>query len=301
MAPVPCRTRSWTSRSSRVCASRSHTRRSWRRSRCSRCPDVQVGAKTETRIAASPNPSTVEEPITLRATVGSPVAGAGRPTGVIVFSAGGLELERTTLVAGSAGGSTVGPLSAGTHDLTAAYGGDGQFASSTGSVVQVVVVAGARPATSSPNPSNPEEPVTVTVTVRSAGTGPGVPTGSVVAGEQGTRALGRATLAAGAARIGVGPLSPGAHHLTVGYEGDASFEPGEASVIHRVTLTTVTALTSVRNPSHFGRSTWSRRSSSRSHRLVGHLPVSCPSVRWRPRLGTRRWTPRSRVDHGAAP
>src|SRR5262249_30486947 len=72
-----------------------------------------------TPLPSPPNPSIAGQPVTLTATVASP---AGVPTGTVTFRDGATVIGTATLVNGSASIS-VSTLAAGTHPLTAAYGG----------------------------------------------------------------------------------------------------------------------------------------------------------------------------------
>src|SRR2546426_1513262 len=100
-------------------------------------------ASTTTSLTSTPNPSTVGQAVTLRATV-SPVAPAtGVPTGSVTFRDGAAtSLGVVALVNGSASLS-VSTLAAGTHSLTAVYSGSPTFAASTSAAVTQTVNAAA--------------------------------------------------------------------------------------------------------------------------------------------------------------
>lgn len=86
-------------------------------------------------LTAAPNPVALQSTVTLTATVSSAV---GTPTGSVVFSDGGTSLG-TVPLGNSLATLNVSTLAAGTHTLTAAYGGDNYFASLTSSPVTEVV------------------------------------------------------------------------------------------------------------------------------------------------------------------
>ena len=86
---------------------------------------------TATLLAASPNPAILGSTVTFTATVSSL---AGAPAGSVSFFDGGTLIGMATLTAGVATYST-NTLAAGSHNITAAYGGATGFASSTSSVV----------------------------------------------------------------------------------------------------------------------------------------------------------------------
>jgi len=99
-------------------------------------------ASTSTSLTSTPNPSTVGQAVTLRATV-SPVAPAtGVPTGSVTFRDGATSLGVVALVNGSAS-LTISTLAAGSHSLTAAYGGSPTFLASTSAAVTQTVNAAA--------------------------------------------------------------------------------------------------------------------------------------------------------------
>jgi hypothetical protein len=86
-------------------------------------------------LTAAPNPVALQSTATLTATVSSVV---GTPTGSVVFSDGSTSLGTVPLSNGLAT-LNVSTLVAGTHSLTAAYGGDNNFASLTSSPVAEIV------------------------------------------------------------------------------------------------------------------------------------------------------------------
>jgi hypothetical protein len=104
-------------------------------------PQVVNKANTTTSVTSSVNPSILGQSVTFTATV-SPVApGAGTPTGTVTFLDGGNPIGTGTLSGGVATFAT-SALAAGNHTITASYGGDGNFNSSTGSLTgnpQVVI------------------------------------------------------------------------------------------------------------------------------------------------------------------
>lgn len=87
---------------------------------------------TTTTLSATPNPSTVDDNVTLTATVTS---GA---TGTVTFKDGSTTIGTTSLGQGS-GSIVTNALSVGSHSLTAVYGGDTTYLTSTSSGVTQVV------------------------------------------------------------------------------------------------------------------------------------------------------------------
>src|SRR4030081_1878747 len=92
---------------------------------------------TTTAVVSSANPSLFGQSVTFTATVSANSPGAGTPSGTVTFSEGATTLGTGTLSSGSASGTT-STLSVGNHTITASYGGDGNFLTSAGSVLQAV-------------------------------------------------------------------------------------------------------------------------------------------------------------------
>jgi Bacterial Ig-like domain (group 3)/IPT/TIG domain len=113
-------------------------------------------ASTTTALASAPNPSTPGQAVTYTATV-SPVAPAtGTPTGTVSFSDGSTPIAGCTAQALSGGAATctVTYASAGSHSVTAAYGGDTDFAASGPSNVVNQVVSTPAPSVTSIRPAS---------------------------------------------------------------------------------------------------------------------------------------------------
>jgi hypothetical protein len=89
---------------------------------------VAVKAATTTTLASSPNPSATGQEVTFTATVTSQTAGS--LTGSVTFREGPTVLGSQAL-SGNQAVLTLSSLSTGGHSVTAEYGGDGTFASST--------------------------------------------------------------------------------------------------------------------------------------------------------------------------
>ena len=119
-------------------------------------------------------------------------------------------------------------IGAGEHTITAAYSGDAQFASSSGTTVQTVQAASpAKTSTtlgvSSPNPSTVGQPVTFIATVTQAAGSTGMPTGTITF-RDGTTVLQTVALGAGGhASFTTTKLSVGPRTITAVYSGDAAF------------------------------------------------------------------------------
>jgi len=145
-------------------------------------------------------------------------------------------------------------LATGNNTITAIYASDSIFASSSGSVVQVVQhFATTTTVTSSLNPSVYSQPVTFTATVTSSG---GVATGTVTF-KNGSTALGTSNLdGAGHATFTTSTLGAGSNSITAAYNGDSQFNISVSSTLTQTVnkdATTTTVISSL-NPSRKGQS-----------------------------------------------
>ncbi len=94
---------------------------------------VAMGGATSTTTAltSTPNPSmTVGTSVTFTATV-TPVGGGGIPTGTVTFKDGSTTLGTGALNGAGVATFSTSALAAGTHSITAVYGGSGSFVTST--------------------------------------------------------------------------------------------------------------------------------------------------------------------------
>jgi len=194
---------------------------------------VTAQANSTTVLASSVNPAFVSQSTTLTATVTGSSA-----TGTVTFKDGTTTLGTGTLSAGvatfSASFST-----AGSHSLTAVYGGDTGNATSTSAAVGETV--NAKTATTAvlsatPNPAIPGQSVSLGATVTGSN-----PTGTVTF-KDGTTTLGTASVASGVATLSVTFAATGSHSLTAVYAGDvgnnASTSAAVAETVSKATTTT---------------------------------------------------------------
>jgi hypothetical protein len=212
---------------------------------------VVNAADTTTSLSSSANPSTVGQPVTFTATVGS---NGATPSGIVTFSDGGTVIGSATLTAGQAT-LTVSSLTAGSHDITATYLGNvGINESTSGVLVQVVnpvVSPTTTSLTSSPDPSTFGQAVTFSATVSSQG---GTPTQGGVTFLNGTTVIGTAALnTGGQAVLTINTLAVGNHAVTAQYSGSPLFTPSTGTDTHTVArANTSISLTSALNPSNVG-------------------------------------------------
>ena len=220
----------------------------------------QVGTTaTSTTVTASPSPAVSGQTVTITATVSSST-GSGTPTGTVTFTNGSTTLGTAPVESnGTATFSTfrTSTLPVGNDTVTASYGGDVTYDTSSGSVAETVTSAGTTATTttvsSSLNPASSGTSVTFTATVAHA-TGSATPTGTVTFSE-GSTTLGTATLeSTGTATFNTSTLAVGSDTVTASYSGDATYASSSNSVTESVTSigTTTTAVTASANPAVSG-------------------------------------------------
>jgi hypothetical protein len=186
-------------------------------------------AATATGISSSANPTTFGQAVTFTATV-QPAAG-GVPTGTVTFFDGGAQIGSGSLSGGVAQfTAAAGALAAGTHSITARYGGDANFVGSTSGALAEAVNAAPTSTllTTSSNPSVKEHSVTFTVTVSSSVAG--ALSGTVSFYFDGsTTPAGSAALSAGAAQFSTSSLSAGNHTVVATFASSNSNFQGSSS------------------------------------------------------------------------
>ena len=212
---------------------------------------VNLGTSS-TAVTSSANPSGVGQAVTFTATVSGIII---QPTGTVTFIDGTTTLGTANLNASGQATFTTSTLAAGSHSITAVYGGNSFYNSSTSNLLIQAVNQNTTTTsvTSSANPSNLGELVTFTASVVA---GSGVPTGTVTF-KDGATTLGTGTLNGSAqATFTTSSLALGSHSITAVYGGDTN-DLGSTSPVLTQTVTansSGTAITSSVNPSTFGQS-----------------------------------------------
>jgi hypothetical protein len=178
-------------------------------------------ANTTLTLASSKNPSTYGSSVTFTATV-SPSAA----TGTVTFKDGSTTLGTGTVSSGKATFST-STLIAGSHSITAVYGGDTNYNTSTSSALTQTVNKATTTVTltSSSNPSAAGVSVTFTATVS-----PSAATGTVTF-KDGSTTLGTGTLSSGIATFSTSTLALGSHSITASYGGDTNDNTSTSSTL----------------------------------------------------------------------
>jgi hypothetical protein len=206
---------------------------------------------TTTSFKVAPNPSVFGQAVTLTASVAPSGGGAGAPSGTVTFSEGASTLGAASLDNTGQASITVSSLSVGSHNIAAAYGGDGNFSGSSSVGSETVNKSPTTTsATSAPNPSLYGQAVTLTASVTASGGGAGTPTGAVTFSE-GTTPLGASSLDnTGQASITITSLSAGSHNIAATYSSDGNFSSSSSTVSQTVNKSpSTTSVTSTPNPS----------------------------------------------------
>ena len=229
-------------------------------------------ANTTTALVSSANPASSASPVNLIATVVPTSPGAGTPIGTVTFKDGSTVLHTGTLSQGVVSFATstlaVGPR----HSVTAVYGGNTNFTSSTSSALSQVVLVSfaesyrnahdgyvASPLVSNEailvslhgglsHESTAQLVATSTTTTLTSSANPSVYGQSVtftatvsssaatgtVTFEDGSTAIGTGTLSGGVATYTTSVLAIGTPSITAVYGGDTNFTGSTSSVLSQV-------------------------------------------------------------------
>lgn len=206
---------------------------------------------TAVSISTSANPSGYGELVVFNVTVSG---AAGTPTGTVTFLDGATLIGTATLDQTGSAAFSETMLTAGLHQITAQYGGDGTFAPSTSPTVDesITVQGSTTLALTTLNPAKFGRTITFVVTVL-ANAGAQTPTGNVTL-TAGSNALGTMALdSGGQAVFQNNTLLVGEYMVTASYAGDGNFAPSAStSLIQTVTpALTTSALSSSANPSTY--------------------------------------------------
>src|SRR5581483_3433104 len=183
--------------------------------------------------------------------------GIANPTGTVTFFDGSTILGTGTLDGTGQATFTTGSLAVGAHSITASYGGDGNYLSSTSSpLTQTVNKANTATANviSSANPSVFGQAVTFSTTVTAVAPGAGIPTGSVTF-RDGATTIGTAALnASGQASFTTNALVVGSHSISASFSGDANFNASTSGITTQTVNRSATnvVVTSSANPAFIG-------------------------------------------------
>ncbi|MFG3552630.1 Ig-like domain repeat protein, partial [Streptomyces sp. NPDC047725] len=215
-----------------------------------------VDPPTTTVLSSSSEQLVVGEPVVFTAAVAPVAPAAGVPTGTVWFDFGDGTVPVTAVVVdGLATASHSYNTTGGSpYTVTAAYNADDDFAPSSDTAEQTVRQAPTSTTVlSSPEPSNPDTPATVTTRVIVAAPGTGHPTGTVTVDfGDGTPAAVEALVNGLTTVTHTYPATEATYTITASYSGDTDYAPSDDVRTHRVrsdVQATTTTVISAPDPS----------------------------------------------------
>ena len=212
-----------------------------------------VLGNTSVTVAATPNPPTAGQPVSLTATVVAVSPATGTPSGTVTFTDGAITLGTAALTGGQAVLTISVPgLPAGNQTITASFSGGALFASASGTLAEDLLYPAAVTLISAVNPSLVGQSAAFTATVLAVDPLTGTPTGTVTFSD-GNVVLGTATLVNSQASFSTAPLALGRHPITATYGGDTNFASVVSTTLTQVVLNlpSVTVVSSL-NPATTG-------------------------------------------------
>jgi hypothetical protein len=182
-------------------------------------------AETLASVTSSRTPSIYGQQVSYTAAVSIKPPGSGTLSGTVTFNDGDVSLATIPVDASGQAVLTTSALAAGSHAITAEYGGTLDFhPSSSAPVTQVVSRAGTvATLTSAPNPSAVGRPVTFSVTVAGVSSGGSERPSGGVQFVVGKKPLGTAVLSGGVATVTVPILEAGQSDVKAIYPGDGNY------------------------------------------------------------------------------
>jgi large repetitive protein len=200
-----------------------------------------------TTLTSSLNPSAPGQPVTFTATV---ACTGFTPTGTVTFTIDVVPGSPVTLVNGTAT-FTTSSLSPGSHTVSAAYSGDSNCMGATSNGVTQTVNQSGLTLTSSPNPSPPGQPVTLTATVTCPN---GAPSGTVTFFDNGSPIASlplNSKAVPPIAAFTTSTLAPGSHSITTTYSDGGGCPAATSNTLTQVVGAAVytVLLTSSQSPS----------------------------------------------------
>lgn len=208
---------------------------------------------TTTTASVSPSTSVFGQTVTLSADV-SPNGGGATPTGSVTFKRGATTIGHADLDASGHATLDTGSLPVGSATITAVYGGDGTYKSSTSTPQNAVVNKAATVVAlqSSQSPTVTGEAVDFSATVGAVAPGAGTPTGTVQLQIDGSDVGSPVALVGGVASFDpVTSLGAANHTIKAVYSGSGSFLGDDDSITQVVnkaaTITSVITSPSTTN------------------------------------------------------
>ncbi len=191
---------------------------------------------------SSPNPSFAGDEIIFE-TVVTPKGSTLVPEGTVVFKEGAVTLASVNLIKGKAS-LALSNLTAGSHNITAAYTSTNGFNSGLSNIVVQKVISALLELVSDKNPSTAGESVTFTAKVTASASGD-LPSGTVTF-KDGAATLETVSLAGGTASFTTASLTAGINTITAEYSGN--YGTLSAILTQTVSSSVSIALVSSKNP-----------------------------------------------------
>jgi hypothetical protein len=185
---------------------------------------------TTTALVSSANPAVLGQSVTFTATVSVVPPDFGTATGNVVFKDGSTVLATIPVDSHGVATYTISTLAQGIHTIAAAYQGDANDRTSTGSVSERIQSATTVSLSSSDLSARQGSPVTFTATVMDVAPGTGTPSGTVEFFD-GTTLIGTATIVNGIAKFTISTLALGSHNISAVYPGNTSHQGSTSQTI----------------------------------------------------------------------
>ena len=199
-------------------------------------------ATTVTTLGSSAASSTAGQTITLTATVNS--SNGPTPTGSVAFLDGSTVLGTVVLNGAATASLTSNALSAGTHHIVAAYGGDTVSATSTSAALTETVQQIATTTTESVdvNPADAGQTITLSAAVSLApGASADGPLSGTVTFSEGGVALGTGALDSnGKASLQTNRLAVGTHNIVASFDGSTNYAASASAALTETVAQTPT-------------------------------------------------------------
>ncbi|MFN2974544.1 Ig-like domain repeat protein [Terriglobus aquaticus] len=180
-----------------------------------------------TSLPASALPGT---PLSLAATV-SFSGGSPAPTGLVTFFDRGTALGSAVVNGTGSTAPFLVTLAAGSHSITAVYGGDANFTGSTSAAAVVSLAQAATTATLSTSATAVAAGGAVSLTVVVGHGQVAVTATGTVTLREGATTLAALPLTGGSATFSVAGVSAGTHNYTVAYSGDTAYLPTVSNAV----------------------------------------------------------------------
>jgi hypothetical protein len=197
-------------------------------------PPDTLGATTTTLASSQPT-TNAGDTVTFTATVAPATPTGTRPTGTVSFSQDGNPLGTGSMQSDGTAQLITSTLPIGANQITAVYGGDANFATSTSSAFTETVNSGSAPTTTSLMTSaasiHAGDSVTFTATVAAVTAGGAIPTGTVRFSQDGNSLGAVSVKGDGTAALSTSLLPIGSDSITAIYSGDATYAGSTSTAV----------------------------------------------------------------------